>query len=163
MQRALTSSARRGALLETSQQIKELTAWCGQGEPCTSHPHPVVRDHRCPEAAPLKGTVAEAGESRPLTFLSFPHGCDQKPEKSNIREEGINLIHSLKKGIWSIMVGRHGGRSVRQLVTSRLQSGSREKLMLALQLAFFSLFIHGPQPRGWCHPHQSRDSSACVS
>lgn len=40
----------------------------------------------------------------------------------------------------------------KQLVTWHLQSGSRERLMLLFQVAFSSLLIHGPQPRGWTPP-----------
>lgn len=68
----------------------------------------------------------------------FSHGCNKMPNKSKLRKEG-----SLGSQFWEHSPpwwGRHGARSVRQLGTLHLLSGSR-KMSAGSQLALS--FISG--------------------
>jgi hypothetical protein len=83
---------------------------------------------------------------RPAMFsnLKWPVHCSSRYCKNiySLGKEGFISALSLK--VWTITVGRCGGRKVRQLARY-LKSGSREELMRMLKLLFLILSLE-PQP-----------------
>lgn len=66
--------------------------------------------------------------------------------------EGLILAHSLSAHSLSRW-GRYGGRSMRRCVCYQEVEMNTDD-----QLIFSFLFSLGPQPMGWCHPHQDWSS-----
>jgi hypothetical protein len=104
----------------------------------------------------IHGTEDTVPRVTSASQLTVPQVClvlvsllGQIPHKEPLKEVGFILAPSLRTQ--SIMVGRHGGRNMRQLLTLHPQRGIGENT--GAQLTFSFLFGPGPQPMGWCRPY----------